>query len=375
MCFRHKNPPPMSVSLFKSTEKFLIQATNIVVEGNHKRRLQVLSGMIASCMFSKSSSYEGLSNSDKPSAEQSESRVKQAKRWLSSKWTDWDSFYAPYIKVLLRNICISGELVLIIDGSEMAGDCTVLMLSVMWKNYAIPLVWLAKQGKKGCFPENMHLSLIELAYSIIPKGCRVVLLGDGEFDGTELCKKCEEQEWEFVLRTSLDRKIDENGQSVSMGELSPHEGSEVVFIESALNGYNAVLWHYKKYDSPIPLLTNMELGEMACCYYERRFKIELLFKQMKSAGFNVHKSKINGVVRIKNLIIVLAIAFLFIFCTGLFIKKMPHNDLKKFLRTDRIANLTPINIALKAINHDIKHLILILSNMSRNFPNFFSGFD
>jgi hypothetical protein len=45
---------------------------------------------------------------------------------------------------------------------------------------------------------------------------------------------------------------------------------------------------------PIFLMTNMNLGEMACRYYRKRFKIENLFKSMKSAVFNLYKSKVEG---------------------------------------------------------------------------------
>jgi hypothetical protein len=71
-------------------------------------------------------------------------------------------------------------------------------------------------------------------------------------------------------------------------------------------------------------------SDMACCYYKKRFKIELLFKQMKSAGFNVHKSKIEGAHRVANLIIVVALAFLITFCVGLYLIAQPDEVLKKF---------------------------------------------
>ncbi|MCO6489563.1 MAG: hypothetical protein J5I98_14150 [Phaeodactylibacter sp.] len=43
-----------------------------------------------------------------------EIRVKQAKRWLSSKWTDAQAHFIPYLAPVIRSLSKSGELVLAI---------------------------------------------------------------------------------------------------------------------------------------------------------------------------------------------------------------------------------------------------------------------
>lgn len=361
----------MSKSLYKSTVEFLNLHSAHPIEGNHKRRIQTLAAMISSCMQSKSSSLEALSSPDKASDTQSESRIKQVKRWLSSKWTDWECFFAPYIKILLKKIALRGELILVIDGSETAGDCVTLMMSVIWRKYAIPLAWLTKKGEKGHFPEDWHVDLVTLAATIIPSGCRVVLLGDGEFDGQRLRAKCKEQKWEFVLRTSADRKVDCGGEIANLGDLYPLKGSDIVFVEDAVQGDNAILWCGKGYEKPIPLLTNMDLGEMACQYYKKRFKIELLFKQLKSAGFNIHKSKIQGEERVRNLIIVIALAFIFTFCIGLILLAQDKKVLNKLVRASRIQLISPLNITLKAFRKDLGLVINLFSNISKNWESLF----
>src|SRR5690606_29279776 len=171
----------MGRSLYKSTLKFLIRCSKSPVEGNHLRRLLVLAAMISSCIRTKRCSLEGMSHSEEEDIRQSESRIKQVKRWLMSKWTDWDAFFAPYICVLLLQLSKSGELVLAIDGSETGQKCTTLMLSVIWGKYSIPLVWVTRKGSKGHFSDAMHTELARKCLSVLPSGqqCRIVLLGDG----------------------------------------------------------------------------------------------------------------------------------------------------------------------------------------------------
>jgi len=74
-------------------------------------------------MKTKSSSLEGLSDKKSETAKQSENHVKQTKRWLSSKWTDWETFFAPFATKMLSALSKKGELVLVLDGSQTAGDC------------------------------------------------------------------------------------------------------------------------------------------------------------------------------------------------------------------------------------------------------------
>ena len=77
-------------------------------------------------------------------------------------------------------------LVLVIDGSVVGRGCVALMVHVIYKGRALPLCWLVRQGKKGHFPESLHIALVKQIQELIPKGAAVVLLGDGEFDGTDL---------------------------------------------------------------------------------------------------------------------------------------------------------------------------------------------
>jgi hypothetical protein len=42
------------------------------------------------------------------------------------------------------------------------------------------------RSKKGHFPEGLHIAVITQVQELIPPGAHVVVLGDGEFDGTDL---------------------------------------------------------------------------------------------------------------------------------------------------------------------------------------------
>jgi hypothetical protein len=56
-------------------------------------------------------------------------------------------------------------------------------------------------GKKGHFPEALHIALVEQGQELIPPGAQVVVLGDGAFDGIGLQRTLHEAGWTYVCRT------------------------------------------------------------------------------------------------------------------------------------------------------------------------------
>ena len=59
-----------------------------------------------------------------------------------------------------------------------------------------------RQAPKGHFPEDLHIALVELIRGLIPAGVQVVLLGDGEFDGTRLQHTLQQAGWSYACRTA-----------------------------------------------------------------------------------------------------------------------------------------------------------------------------
>ena len=85
-------------------------------------------------------------------------------------------------------------LVLVMDGSVVGRGCVALMIHVLYKGRALPSAG-ACQGPKGHFPQELHIALVALMRACLPEGTQVVLLGDGEFDGTTLQETLNEAGW------------------------------------------------------------------------------------------------------------------------------------------------------------------------------------
>lgn len=318
----------MRQSAHKDILKFLQTVIPGGSQGQLSRRTCLMACLVQACIRNGHSRLESLSEATEAyRAQKKSSLLQQAKRWMGNKWTDWQTFYLPFAKNFLQGLAAKGELVFIIDGSQTGHANTTLMISVLCRGFAIPVAWIVKKGEKGHFPEEMHLDLLRMVAPICPKGCRLVLLGDGEFDGQNLRQWCCDQQWIFVVRTSSDRQIDFNGEVARFDSIQTTRS--ICFIPDALPRANAVYWRGKGHSKPLFLLTNMDLGYEACHYCKLRFKIETLFKHLKSGGFYLHKTRLKFPLKVANLIIVVAFSFVFSFCMGAFIKeKEPKKNLK-----------------------------------------------
>jgi len=257
-------------------------------KGNALRRITVLSAMISSLIRGGRASLQAIGTNMEASTDL-ESRVKQAKRWLKSKWTDSSVHFIPYIIPILHSLIKGGQLLLAIDGSGVGKDCTALMISVVWKGRAIPICWLVRQAPKGHFPIEMHLDLVEKLALILEglptTNSQVVLLGDGEFDSWELQQACISNGWDYVLKTAKDTLIADNPQmqdASKMGHIAAQYGSDrlmlpdMYFSKQGYGSVHLIYWHDTKYKHPLYLFTNLEYAPMAEALYRKRYRIEML---------------------------------------------------------------------------------------------------
>ena len=87
------------------------------------------------------------------------------------------------------------------DGSVVGRGCVALRLHVVYQGRALPLAGRVRQGPKGHFPADLPIALVALVRDVIPEGAQVVLLGDGECDGTRLQQTVKDQGWSLGCRT------------------------------------------------------------------------------------------------------------------------------------------------------------------------------
>src|SRR5437588_2924500 len=178
---------------YRAIRDALIQGYPGQPTGTVARHLTTLAAMISGIVGSKSTQLPHIATKV-PDGTRAESRVKRFARWVRNDKITAEVYFVPYAQVLLAQLAIQ-TLVLVMDGSVVGRGCVALMIHVVYKGRALPLAWVVRRGKKGHVPEALHIALIEQVQELITPGALVVVLGDGECDGTDLQHTLQEAGW------------------------------------------------------------------------------------------------------------------------------------------------------------------------------------
>ena len=99
MCFRRKNIPFHAPKHSQRYFHFFQQVIPGVNNGQLNMRVCLMASLVQACICNGHSRLESLSeSSDACRALKKSSLLQQAKRWLSNKWTDWQTFYLPFVR-------------------------------------------------------------------------------------------------------------------------------------------------------------------------------------------------------------------------------------------------------------------------------------
>src|SRR5262244_1958337 len=186
-------------------------------QGRCARHWTTLAALISGIVASKSTQLPKVA-AKVPNGTKPESRVKRFARWLDNAHILEEVYFLPYAEILLAHLALE-TLVLVMDGSVVGCGCVALMIHVIYKGRALPLAWRVRQGPKGHFRADLHIALVELISGLIPEGTQVVLLGDGEFDGTGLQQTVQAAGWSYVCRTGTHRTAWWDGETFRLDTL------------------------------------------------------------------------------------------------------------------------------------------------------------
>lgn len=290
----------------------------------HQKRFVVLIWIVVGLIQGKSVHLSQIANAI-PGETGAAGRIMRVRRWLASKWIDSQTLYTPLIQEVLE--AWSGcNATIIIDGCFIRHKkLQILRVSLAHCFRALPLAWQVSTNK-GLVTFEMCEDLLDHVAKLLRKTKRVTLLADRGFRDRDWARKCQQNNWDYIIRIPNNTIITfADGRQFAISELTVPKGQKRYFPNVRLTMEGdwlcnlAVTWTEATKNNPselCALITNRHASAWVLKYYLRRMQIEQSFRDEKSGAFDLHASHLNEPKRLDNLLLAIAIAVLWIYELG-----------------------------------------------------------
>lgn len=188
----------------------------------------------------------------------------------------------------------------------------ILVVSVLLGYKAIPLYFSMRRypKKKGQYDQKkMEKAFIEALKHDLSKQYRYVIVADRGFGNERFLKLCEVAGFEYLIRLEPNLKIRYKNQEGIMSKVIKKRGKFEVEIlnwertETLLrNQEKGQVWYL------VTSLKDIEQAE-GVKNYRKRFRIEKVFQDLKSSGFDLEETKIKSYSRFKRMFFLCCLAY------------------------------------------------------------------
>ena len=299
-----------------------------------------------------------------------ESLQRKIRRFFDSKFFNPYDIYDSIITHVINNFKIKHKesLHISIDHSFCKDDFTTLMFTLRIGLQSIPIWFRCFSGTNDpeAFNSNLIVEGINYVYNLFKeKDCNIIFLADRWFPNVKVLEHINSLNCTYVFRTKKEHKIryyDKREKNYIWKSLGDFEHKKYVSKTFENIDYtfsnpiktNIILVRTNGTDDPWILVTNGNVNKAVKHYSYRFGAIEFHFKNTKSNGFNLEKTKIKNLSAFTGISLIVNIATLFLtilgadYCKnkGYYSKKSKIRDTKKTKSNNIIRVISLFNLRL-----------------------------
>ena len=271
---------------------------------------------------------------DKPQTEPS-SHYRRLTRFFAD-WGGEAGFLHEVMRQNLRLLKKVGMRTLVMDGTSWKigeADVHYMVLSVLVGSVAVPIYW-AQLGKAGASSQEERRAMLEKALALFDlKG--MTLLADREYIGKNWFKFLKDNQLHFVIRLKMgDYEAEVNAEQGSPYYRMYHKcaAKDKLFKKHVLldgEAFTVAMMPNPKNDAKEPVfifLTTLPSPKNAAERYVKRWKIECLFKHLKTNGYNLEDLNLKDPGKNRLMLAIVAAAYILAIREGLRRKeRIPKN--------------------------------------------------
>lgn len=285
----------------------------------NKAQREGLASLVATMLEVRSANLMDLSASVPREAERIDMRYQWISRLLGNELIDTDWVMAPFATEVLARASSHGQrLIVIIDQTKANETQQAIVVAVRVGGRSLPISWRVKETE-GAIGFAEQKAALEVALALLPKGAKVVLMGDRFYGSPDLIAWCAKQGWDWRLRLKADLLVFEDGGESTVAECFARDERMLTGIE--LTGKrvatNIGMVHEEGHPEPWFIAMSDVPTTAKTFDYGLRWGIEAMFSDFKSRGFGLEDSQLQRTDRMDRLILVMTLALYWAVSTGM----------------------------------------------------------
>ncbi|MEW6301490.1 MAG: IS4 family transposase [Thermodesulfobacteriota bacterium] len=247
---------------------------------------------------------------------------KRVQRFLKNPDVRVELYYEPVARRILQRLASGGARIHVTIDRTAWGAVNLLYVCVGWRGRALPLVWAMLEPGASSFAEQQ--ALLSVVAGGLPRSANVLLLGDRECGTGVLAQWALRQGWGVCLRLRAHEYVRRAGAPSFelLPLLLPGERrfwAQVAFTQKhAVRGLNLAMYWAPTAAEPWYLITTEPTCKLACRRYQKRFRIEEMFKDFKNngRGFGLELTGVRHADRLERLLLALALVYTWLLLWG-----------------------------------------------------------
>jgi hypothetical protein len=240
------------------------------------------------------------------------STIRRFSRWLHNKNNDTQRIYDAIIRDALKNRA-GDRIILALDTSMIRDTTCAIRVSMIYLARAIPISWRVLEHKSASVKFADYKEVLIQARSRLPEDVEVIFLADRGFVCKKLMRLLKEWGWSWRIRIKSNHVLYCKNQRMTPRMLALQKGNAMLFSGSIsfgrdCEGLSLSAGWSRSAEEPWFILSNTIASAEIFMEYGMRFDIEEEFRDEKSGGFSLDKSRLEGTEALERLILIIAVA-------------------------------------------------------------------
>jgi len=207
-------------------------------------------------------------------------------------------------------------------------NINIFMLGVVYQGLAFPLLF-SMLNKRGNSNSKERIALFNRFIALFGKDCIECVIADREFVGKDWIVYLNKQEIAYYIRIRKNFKvflIQKQKYVKAFWLFNAYHINQFVTYPKlvSINGQLSYISGAKLIRAEYLILISFHKVENSEEIYKQRWQIETCFKAIKTSGFNMQDTHLQEIDRIRKLLLLLMIAFVWAYKIGIFL----HQNVK-----------------------------------------------